>query len=102
MPPEQITHFREVKPPADLYAVGATLYNLLTGQRMFDSPGRTDQLVSWILLHEPVPIRDRRPDLPADLAAVIHRSLAKVPGDRFADAASMRVALAPFAGPEPA
>ena len=55
MPPEQITHFREAKPPADLYAVGATLYTLLTGRRIFDFKGRPEQQVLQILLRRPHP-----------------------------------------------
>ena len=99
MPPEQITHFREVKPPADIYAVGATLYHLLTSERLFEVQGRTDQIVSRILFDEPVPIRSRRPELPEEFAAIIHRALAKAPDDRFADAAAMRAALTPFTRP---
>ena len=40
--PEQITRFRECKPPVDQYAAGATLYYLLTGQFVYDFPRRPD------------------------------------------------------------
>ena len=38
MPPEQITHFRDVGPAADQYAAAATLYTLLTDARTHDFP----------------------------------------------------------------
>ncbi len=97
MPPEQITHFREAKPPADLYALGATLYNLLTGAKIFDFHGRTDRLVPLILTEPPIPIQSHRPEIPDALAALIHKALEKTPTDRFPSAEAMRQALRPFA-----
>jgi hypothetical protein len=44
-----------------------------------------------------VPIRDRRPDLQEELAAVIHRGLARDPLARYANVREMRRALLPFA-----
>ena len=43
-----------------------------------------------ILLEDPVPIRDRRPDLPEGLAAIIHRSLARDPQARYPNVREMR------------
>jgi serine/threonine protein kinase len=97
MPPEQVTHFRRAKPPADQYSAAATLYNLLTGRYLFDfelAPGRG---VALVLQEKPVPIRQRRPELPEELAAIIHRALAKDPEGRFADVRAFRAALTPFA-----
>jgi serine/threonine protein kinase len=99
MPPEQITHFREAKPPADIYAIGATLYTLLTGRKIFDFKGRAEQQITRILFEDPDPIRSHRPEVPDGLAEIIHRSLAKAPADRFPDARAMKDALAPFAKP---
>ena len=97
MPPEQITHFREARPPADIYALGATLYTLLTGRRIFDFKGRAEQQVTRILFENPTPIQSHRPEVPDALAAIIHKALAKAPADRFPDAGTMKDALAPFA-----
>jgi serine/threonine-protein kinase len=96
LPPEQITHYREAKPPADIYAIGATLYHLLTRAYIYDFPGRQELKILKILQEEPVPITSRRPDLPAGLAAIIGRSLERNPADRFPDASAMRAALEPF------
>jgi serine/threonine-protein kinase len=97
MPPEQITDFRNARPPADQYAAGATLYQLLTGAIPHNLTDRAEERLMTILYEEPVPIRTRRPDVPVGLAKIIHRSLRKDPGDRFADAKAMHKALVPFA-----
>ncbi len=93
MAPEQLTDFRGAKPAVDQYSAAATLYNLLTGQLVFDLPGNHQKRLLMILQDDPVPIQSRRPDLPSELAAVIHRALAKEPGKRFADVRAFRQAL---------
>jgi serine/threonine-protein kinase len=96
MPPEQITHYREAKPPADQYSSAATLYHLLTNQHLFDKPRHPLQQLAMILQDKPVPILERRPDLPAGLANVIHRALAREPEERFPDIRALRQALLRF------
>jgi serine/threonine-protein kinase len=91
--PEQITSFRQSRPFADLYAAAAVLYYLLTAQHTHDFPEDMRDRVLLVLQEEPVPIRTRRPEVPALLAEVIHRALAKEPEARFPDAASMLQAL---------
>jgi serine/threonine-protein kinase len=97
MPPEQITDFRNARPPADQYSTGATLYQLLTGALPHDLPDTAEERLLAILYKAPVPIRTRRPDLPATLAKVIQRALEKDPRDRFADAKAMHKALVQYA-----
>jgi serine/threonine-protein kinase len=92
MAPEQILDFRNVRPAADLYSMGATLYHLLTGQLAYDFSREMDPLV-MILEKDIVPIRKRKPSIPAALAAAVERSLNKDPKQRFADADAMRSAL---------
>ncbi len=96
--PEQITHFREAKPLADQYAAAASLYRLLSNQYVYDLPRPQAQQILKILQDDPVPILDRRPDLPPKLAAVVHRALAREPSDRFPDVSAFRDALLPFLG----
>jgi hypothetical protein len=93
MAPEQITHYREAMPATDLYAAGATLYNLLTERYVYDFPKGLELKFLMILLDDPVPVRSRRREIPEGLAAVIHRALAREPRDRFPDARTMREAL---------
>jgi serine/threonine-protein kinase len=97
MAPEQVTELRNARPPVDQYSAGATLYKLLTDRYIYDLPNTVHQQVMKILLEDPMPIRERRPDLPEGLAEIIHRSLAREPQARFANVKEMRRALTPFA-----
>ena len=85
MPPEQITQFRDVSALADQYSAAVTLYNLLTDRFLYGDGAARTQTLTGVLQEPPVPIRERRPDLPAELAAVIHRAVEKDPRDRFPD-----------------
>jgi serine/threonine-protein kinase len=96
MAPEQITHFRESKPPVDQYAAAAALYNLLTARYLYDFPRTAAGRLAVILQEDPVPIRQRRADVPGPLADAIHRGLARDPRERFADVRALRGALLPF------
>lgn len=96
MAPEQVTHYREVKPAADQYAAAATLYRLLTGKYVHDLPRTTTAQLIHILMEPPVPIRDRRADIPEELSSVIHRALSREPEDRFPDVAAFRKSLLLF------
>jgi hypothetical protein len=95
MAPEQITNFREVLPTVDQYATAATLYYLLTGELIYDFPERTEEQVGMILQQAPVPIQARRTDLSGELAAIIHRALAREPAKRFPNVQAMSQALLP-------
>ncbi len=95
MAPEQITRFREVLPPGDQYAAAATLYHLLTGKPPYDLPRNHPQQFMMILNQDPIPITQRRSDLPASLVQSIHRALAQAPEARFPDVAAFRKVLEP-------
>jgi serine/threonine-protein kinase len=93
MAPEQIVSSKQVDARADVWALGVTLYELLSGAPPFD--GATVLAVLNQIEHqEPAPLTRRRPDLPAELAAVVHRCLAKDPASRPADARALVEALA--------
>ena len=94
--PVQLTNFRDVKPPVDIYSAGATLYTLLTGRFVYDFPDTTAHKIGMLLQQEPVPIQSRRDQIPQELAQIVHRAIARDPAARFADARSMRKALSPF------
>jgi eukaryotic-like serine/threonine-protein kinase len=93
MPPEQVLDFRRVQPSADQYAAAATLYWLLSGQPLYDGALSRLELLARIVQTDPVPLEQRRPDLPRELAAVVMRALARQAADRFADIAAFRQAL---------
>lgn len=93
MAPEQITDARRVQPASDQYSAAATLYWLLTQKNTHDFDDRMHIGLQQILTQEPVPIRNRRPDVPENLAAAIHRALSKAPADRFESASTFRDSL---------
>ena len=87
MSPEQVKAVRKLDGRADLYAVGAMLFEMLTGSIPFKGPNVTALLAQH--LTEPVEsIRARRPDLdlPVRLDPIIQRAMAKKPDERYADA----------------
>jgi serine/threonine-protein kinase len=97
MPPEQMLDFKTVLPSADLYSTAATLYYLISGQFLYDqdTDGGGD-LIRTLLEDSPVPIRQRRPDVPPALAAVLDKGLARQPSERYPTADALRLALRPF------
>jgi serine/threonine-protein kinase len=89
MAPEQLINSRQARPSCDLYSLGATLYRYLSGENIFDfEEGPCKFLV--VLEKSPIPLLDRCPNLPEELAAIIHKSLAKEPADRHGSAREMR------------
>lgn len=81
---------------ADIYAVGATLYYLLTGHLPFEARDLRD-LVAQVTTEPAKPPRLRRPDLPGALDAIVLRCLAKTPSERPSSYAALADALRPFA-----
>jgi serine/threonine-protein kinase len=96
MAPEQVTDFRGAAAPADQYSAAATLYHLLTGEHLFRWPARPEERLRLIVDRAPVPLLRRRREVPVDLAAAVHRALAKDPRDRFPDVSAFAAALRPF------
>ena len=93
MPPEQVASYSEVDGRADIYALGAVAYFLLTGRPPFD--GRTAMEVIMAHATSPVtPLSKIVPSIPPDLEAVVLRCLEKRPENRFQDAESLEQALA--------
>jgi serine/threonine protein kinase/WD40 repeat protein len=80
--PEQARASHNVDIRADLYSLGATWYFLLAGRVLFPGGTLTEKLLRH-QMDEPRPIARLRPDVPPELAAVIHKLLAKRAEDRF-------------------
>jgi eukaryotic-like serine/threonine-protein kinase len=98
MSPEQAQRPRDVDARTDLYSTGAIFYELLVGRAPFFSEGiELLEVLIKLVTTEPPPVRSLRPDLSEELAAVIHKALARDPADRYQSALAMAEALAPFA-----
>jgi hypothetical protein len=91
MAPEQ---WRGDPPTArtDVYALGATLYAALTGERPYPQPSLPELAYAIATEEPPVPSR-RAGAVPPALDAIVARAMAKDPADRYADAAQFAAAL---------
>ena len=91
MSPEQLEG-RTVTGHSDLFSLGVSLFQLLTGQLPFTADSMTG-LMQQIAEAPHPPLRAYRPDLPACVESVIDRALAKTPEARFDSGAQMAAAL---------
>ncbi len=92
MAPEQLTSPRTVDHRADLYGIGVTLFEMLTGEVPFDGE-EGYPLMKRIELEEAPDPRELRPEIPDCLAKVIVCALQKEPGGRYFSAGDMDAAL---------
>ncbi|HET9275886.1 MAG TPA: protein kinase, partial [Gemmatimonadales bacterium] len=93
MSPEQAMGEREITARSDVYALGAMLYEMLTGDPPFT--GSTAQaVVARVLTEAPRPIVPQRHTIPPQVEAAVLTALEKLPADRFATAAEFAEALA--------
>jgi serine/threonine-protein kinase len=80
-------------PKSDLWAVGATMFTLMTGELVHS--GETSQEMVYLAASEPArSLAKPMPSAPAEVVAIVDRALAFKPEDRFEDAAAMRDAIA--------
>jgi eukaryotic-like serine/threonine-protein kinase len=93
--PEQAHDSHDVDIRTDIYSLGATFYFCLTGQTLFPE-GKVAQKLIWHQTRQPSSLRTLRPDVPAELAAVVEKMLQKNRADRYQTPAEVIEALAPW------
>jgi serine/threonine-protein kinase len=96
MSPEQMNGARDLDGRADLWSLGVTLYELLTGTTPFAAETLME-LAGRVHLGMPTPITEYRPEIPGGLAAVIMACFEKDRARRWPNIAALAAALAPYA-----
>lgn len=96
--PEQADDPHTVDSRADLYSLGCTFFQLLTGQTPFPAP-RYSTPLQKMKAHErvpPPPVQTLRDEVPREVGRIVAKLLAKKPEQRFESAAQVAAALQPF------
>lgn len=96
MAPEQLRDSKAVDHRADLWSIGAVLFQLLTGEHAFAAEGNVQAAVA-VMTAEPRRLRELVPTAPAGLEAVISKCLKKDEDERYQSAHELAEALRPFA-----
>ncbi|MCA9263168.1 MAG: protein kinase [Planctomycetales bacterium] len=100
MAPEQALGQIAVTTACDIYALGAILYESITGQRPYQGKSAMDTVL-LVMRGELIPPRQVNPAVPAELALVCQKCLAKDPADRYSTAAELASDLQAFLNGEP-
>lgn len=93
MAPERLAGQSDVR--SDLYSLGATLYEVVSQTPLYTAPDRRE-LIRLVQQANPRPLTELTPDIPRDLAAIIHRALSGDPRERYESATALIADLARF------
>ena len=96
MSPEQVRAARNVDHRTDIWSLGVVLYRCLTGTPAYSASSSIIDLAMEICAAPPRPVQDVAPWIPAEVAALVHRTLQLAPEDRLADMGAMLDAIKPL------
>ena len=96
MSPEQVRGAREADMRTDIWGLGSTLYELLTGVAPFEAD-TMPALCAMIVSDQPRPIGALRPEVPAGIIAIVDRCMQKAANDRYQTVSELARAIAPWA-----
>ncbi len=99
MAPEQMRSAKDVDTRADIWSLGAMLYEMLTGEPPYTGES-IPQLCAALLHDDPIPLRQHRPDVPEGLEHAVLRCLMKDRNHRFPTVFELGRALLPYAQPD--
>ena len=99
MAPEQVRDSTNVDALADVYGLGATLYEGLTGVEPFR--GELELILAQVLADDPIPPHRLNPSVPRDLDTICMKAMSKDPASRYANAAALRDDLRRWLAGEP-
>ena len=101
MAPEQARgDVRRLDARCDIYALGATLYEFLSGKPPFEGDNSLDVLVK-VINEEAIPLRHHNPHIPVELETIVQKCLQKEPSRRYETAAALAQDLNRFLEGEP-
>jgi serine/threonine protein kinase/WD40 repeat protein len=98
MPPEAFGG--KVDSRGDVYALGLTLYEMLTLRPAFDEKDR-GRLVKQVTVESPAPLRKLNPEVPRDLETIVQKAIEREPSHRYASASELADDLRRFVDDEP-
>ena len=84
MSPEHFDDSRDITIRTDIFALGSTMYRMLSGQRAF--AGNQDMSIYRILNDSPMPLHELRPEVPGYITAIVEKAMAKQAEHRYESA----------------
>ncbi len=98
MSPEQAANAKKIDLRTDIWSLGASMYEALTGKAPWSHKQAVGELILAICTEQLTHLQDRAPWVPTGLAEVVHKAMSRDPDRRFQTVGQLADALEPFAG----